>query len=111
MVATAAAPYAALFLAGCGLLGYVGDRITAGGVAVLAHGLLLALTVVFGLLVAGAISGAVSIRRQLSATQRLGEHVDRNRIAPPPGTPAGVEVVDDDEPFAFTFGLSTPRVR
>lgn len=110
MVATAAAPCGVLLLAGCGFGSYVADRVAADGVAVLGRGLLLPTTAMLALLLVGAAAGAVSAARQVGATRRLGEHVDRNRIASPPGAPAGVEVVDHDEPFAFTFGLGEPRV-
>ena len=110
MVATAAAPYGVLFLAGCGFGNYLADRVAADGVAALVRGLLLPTTATLLLLLAGAVVGAISVGRQLSATRRLGEHVDRNTMAPPPGTPDGVDVVDHDEPFAFTFGLGEPRV-
>jgi len=110
VVTTAAAPYGLLFLAGCGFRAYVTDRVADYGVSALGHGLLLPLTAMVTLLLAGAAAGAVSLARQLSATRRLGEHVDRNRMTPPWGTPAGVEVVNHDEPFAFTFGLAAPRI-
>lgn len=111
MVATAAAPYGVLVLAGCGFGSYLTDPIADDGVTALGRGLLLpAIAMLLLLLFAGAAAGAVSVARQLAATRRLGDHVDRNRMAAPPGTPAGVEVVDHDNPFAFTFGLGEPRV-
>lgn len=110
MLATAAAPYGVLFLAGCGFTSYLAGRVSADGVATLGRGLLLPTTAMLALLLVGAVSGAVSVARQVSATRRLGEHVDRNRVSPPTGTPVGVGVVDHDEPFAFTFGLGVPRV-
>lgn len=110
VVATAAAPYGLLVLAGCGSAGYVVDRVGADGFAVLGRGLLLPTTAMLALLLVGAAVGTASVIRQVGATRRLGEHVDRNRIAPPAGTPAGVEVVDHDDPFAFTFGVGAARV-
>lgn len=110
MVATAAAPYGILFLAGCGFSTYVVDRVADDGLGTLGRGMLLPTTAVLVLLVVGAAAGTVSAVRQVTATRRLGDHVSRNRVAPLPGTPDGVEVVDHDEPFAFTFGLGTPRV-
>ncbi len=80
VVTTAAAPYGLLFLAGCGFRAYVTDRVADHGVSALGHGLLLPLTAMVTLLLAGAAAGAVSLARQLSATRRLGEHVDRNRM-------------------------------
>lgn len=110
VVTAAAAPYGLLFLAGCGFGTNVTDRVAEHGVSALGHGLLLPLTAMVTLLLVGAAFGAVSAARQLSATRRLGEHVDRNRTIPPCVTPVGVEVVNHDEPFAFTFGLGAPRI-
>jgi len=109
-LATAAAPYGVLFLAGCGFGTYLADRVAADGVVVLGRGLLLPTTAMLLLLLTGAVAGTISVGRQLSATRRLGEHVDRTRTAPPPGSPDGVDVVDHDGAFAFTFGLGEPRV-
>jgi len=110
VVATAAAPYGALFLASCGFGGYLADRVAADGVATLSRGSLVPAAAMLVLLLVGAGLGAVSVARQVSATRRLGEHVDRSRVVVPQGAPRGVEVVDHDEPFAFTFGLGVPRV-
>lgn len=110
MVLTAAAPYAVLLAAGCAFGMYLSDRVATDGVDALGGGVLLPATGVLVLLTTGAIAGAVSVARQLAATRRLGAHVERHRAAAPSGAPAGVEVVDHDEPFAFTFGLGEPRV-
>jgi hypothetical protein len=110
VVATAAAPYGLLLLAGCGFGTYLADRVGQDGLGALGHGVLLPTTLMLVLLLVGAGAGVLSVVRQLSATRRLGEHVDRKRAVAPFGTPAGVEVVDDDEPFAFTFGIGQPRV-
>ncbi len=110
MVATAAAPYGVLFVASCGFGTYLVDRVSADGVGTLGRGTLLPATVMLVVLAVGAVAGAVSVIRQVSATRRLSAHVTGTRMAPPPGTPAGVEVIDHDEPFAFTFGLGEPRV-
>lgn len=112
VVATAAAPYGLLFLAGCGFARFLAYRIAADGLDALGRGLLLPATAMLVLLVLGTVAGAASVVRQVSATRRLGEHVDRNRVTTtlPSDTPAGVEVVEHDEAFAFTFGLGEPRV-
>lgn len=110
MVATAAAPYGILFVAGCGLVSYLADRVGDEGVAGMRRGVLLPTTAVLAVLLVGAFVGAVSVVRQLAATRRLEHHVDRNRVSLRAGMPAGVDVVDGDEPFAFTFGLGEPRV-
>ena len=110
MVATAAAPYGILFLAGCGFTSYLVDRVGDDGVAALGRGVLLPTTAVLVLLVVGAAAGTVSAVRQVAATRRLGDHVTQNLVASHAGTPDDVEVIDHDEPFAFTFGLGKPRV-
>jgi Zn-dependent protease with chaperone function len=110
VVTTAAAPYGLLFLAGCGFGAYVAGRVADRGFSALGYGLVPPMMAVVTLLLAGAAAGAVSVARQLSATRRLCDHVDRNRMTPPTGTPAGVEVVDHDAPFAFTYGLGEPRI-
>lgn len=110
VVATAAAPYAVLLAAACGFGMYLTDRVAEDGVAALAQGVLLPATATLVLLAAGAAAGLMSVARQLSASRRLGAHVRRCHVVPPPATPAGVEVIDHDEPIAFTFGLGQPRV-
>lgn len=110
MVATAAAPYGLLFLATCGFGSYIADRVADDGVTALGQGLVLLMTAALTLLLAGVAAGATSAARQLAATRRLCERVDRSCLVPPARIPAGVEVVDHDEPFAFTFGLSRPRI-
>ena len=89
---------------------YLSDRVAADGIDALSRGVLLPATGVLLLLASGAIAGAVSVARQLAATRRLGAHVERHRAEVPAGAPVGVEIVDHDEPFAFTFGLGEPRV-
>jgi hypothetical protein len=88
----------------------VADRVADDGIEALARGVLLPATTMLVLLLIGAAAGVASILRQVSATRDLAEHVARHRASPPPGTPAGVEVVDHDDPFAFTFGLGEPRM-
>ena len=110
MVATAAAPYGLLFLAGCGFGSYIAERVGDEGFTALGRGVLLLATGVLLVLFAGAVLGAVSVARQFTATRRLAEHVDRNRLPARAAAPAGVEVIDHGEPFAFTFGLGTPRI-
>lgn len=110
MVATAAAPYALLLAAGCGFGMYLADRVAHDGIRALASGVLLPATGVLALLGAGVVAGAVSVVRQVAATRRLSAHVEDHRVATPTGAPAGVHVVDHDEPFAFTYGLGEPRI-
>jgi len=109
-VATAAAPYGLLFGACCGFGAYVLERVADGGLAVLGRGLLLPAALMVALLLVGAVAGAASVLRQLAATRRLAGHVARCRMSPPAGTPVGVDVVDHDDPFAFTFGVRDARV-
>ena len=109
-MATAAAPYAVLLAASCGFGMYMADRVGEDGAGALGRGVLLPATAMLMLLGVGAVAGVVSVVHQLSATRRLSEHVDRNRVVALPAALDGVEVVDHDEPFAFTFGLGRPRV-
>ena len=112
MVATAAAPYAVLVAASCGFGMYLADRVGEDGTGALGRGVLLpaTATAMLMLLGVGAVAGMVSVARQVSATRRLSAHVERNGVVAPPAAPDGVEVIDHDEPFAFTFGLGRPRV-
>lgn len=110
VMATAAAPYGMVVLGGCGLGAFVVGRVAEDGFGTLGRGVLLAAVAMLALLVIGAAAGVTSVARQVAATRRLIDHVDRNRATPPLGTPLGVEVVDHDEPFAFTFGFGEPRV-
>ena len=110
MLATAAAPYGILFLAGCGFGSYLVDRVGDDGVAALGRGLLLATTGVLVLLLAGAVLGGVSLARQVAATRRLVDHVDRHRLPASALVPADAVLIDHDQPFAFTFGLGVPRI-
>jgi len=111
VVATAAAPYGLLLLASCGFGAYLVDQVGDGGYAALGRGLLLpAAVLLLVLLTIGLVAGIVAVVQQVSATRRLVEHVEDHRTTPPSGAPSGVEVIDDDEPFAFTFGLGDPRI-
>lgn len=110
VVATAAAPYAVLVAASCGFGMYLADRVGEDGVGALGRGVLLPATAMLVLLGLGAVAGIASVARQLSATRRLSGHVERHRAVAPVTAPDGVEVIDHEEPFAFTFGLVRPRV-
>lgn len=109
-MATAASPYSVLLLTGCWFGTNLVDRVATDGFGALRGGVVLAVTLVLMLLGLGALAGAASVARQIRATRRLSDLVARHRIAPPAGTPGEIEVVDYDEPFAFTFGLGQPRV-
>lgn len=110
VVLAATAPYAVLLLAGCALTAYLADRVSDDGFDVLTSGLLIPTTAVLALLAAGAVAGGVSAARQLRATRRLERHVALATLPSPPHLPPGVTVVDADEPFAFTLGLTTVRI-
>ena len=110
VVATAAAPYVVLLAASCGFGMYLTDRVAEEGVAAVGRGVLLPATAMLVLLAAGGAAGLTSVARQLSASRRLAEHVRRTHVVPPTAAPSGVEVIDHDEPFAFTFGLARPKV-
>ena len=111
VVATAAAPYGILLLAGCGFGSYLAARVGDDGFAALGRGVLLPTTGVLTLLLVGAVLGGRSLVQQMAATRRFVDHVDRHRLSPPSMlVPSDVQLVDHDEPFAFTYGLGNPRI-
>jgi hypothetical protein len=121
LVATALVPYGLLSLFGCGLLSVVAFRIAADGVGGLTRdGQDLRPAVVFFAVVAvGTAIGAQSVRRQLAATQALAVDVAARTVPPTvsmeeavsrAGLAGRVDVVDDVQPYSFTYGLSRPRV-
>lgn len=121
LVGLVAVPYVALMTVGCGLISYVIARLAADGVGALT-GSGWDLRLAFGFLAvigAGTVASGVSLWRQWRATRGLEAHVrarstDRDpavdALAGEVGLPSGVDVVDEDEPFCFTFGISDPRI-
>jgi len=121
LVATALVPYVLLGLFGCGVLALVGYRIAAHGLSGLDRGGqdLRPAAAFFALVALGTIVGGVSVGRQVRATRRLGQAL---AVRAMPAAPAleqaaarvhldgQVDLVADDEPFSFTYGLFSPRI-
>lgn len=121
LIATALVPYGLLGLFGCGLLSVAAYRVAEDGLGGLNRpGEDLRLAVVFfAIVVAGTLVAARSVRRQITATRRLAAAVSERSIPLSPDVvdaSAGadltgrVDVVDDDQPYSFTYGLTSPRV-
>ena len=119
LATTALVPFVLLGLLGCGVLSLIGDRLVEHGFAGLTadgHDLRPAL-VFFAIVVGGAVLAARSVQRQLMATRAL-EATVADRTLPTPSALASaasaakvrVVVVEDAEPYSFTFGLWSPRV-
>jgi Zn-dependent protease with chaperone function len=121
LVALALVPYALLGLFGCGLLSLAGYRLATEGLAGLNRdgqdlrpGM-----VFFAVVTAGTVAAAVSIRRQVRATRALATHL-RDHATPTPGTVTTaaeeselrgrVDVIDEREPWSFTYGIISARV-
>lgn len=121
LVSAALVPYALLGLLGCGVLSVAAYRVATDGLGGLQRdGQDLRPAVVFFMVVAFGTAGAlVSMRRQLRATQALTAFLRPRLAALPPdlavvvgraGLAGRVELVDDAEPFSFTYGVVSPRV-
>src|SRR5712691_10569819 len=121
VVAVTLVPYALLGLFGCGLLSVVAYPLTTKGVAGLHEGgqdLRPALAF-FAIVAAGTVLAARSVRRQVQATRWLAASVAAVRLPTDDDTAAAagraglagrVDIVDDDRPFSFAFGLVASRV-
>jgi Zn-dependent protease with chaperone function len=121
LVGMALVPYGLLGLLGCGVLSLVGYRLAAHGLSGLDRGGqdLRPAVAFFAVVAIGTIVAAASIRRQVRATRRL-QQVIAGRALPPTPSLAGatararlhgqVDLVDDTEPFSFTYGLFAPRI-
>jgi len=121
LAATALVPYGLLGLIGCGVLSLVAFRLAADGLSGLTgDGRDLRPAVIFFAVAAsGTIVAIRSVHRQVTATRALASDVAARTI---PSTPAleravagtgldeRVDVVDDTEPYSFTYGLTRPRV-
>jgi Zn-dependent protease with chaperone function len=121
LVAIALVPYLLLGLFGCGLLSLAAYRLATEGLAGLNRdGQDLRPGVVFfAVVTAGTVAAAVSIRRQVRATRALASHL-HERTAPTPetvtaatevaGLSGRVDVIDEPEPWSFTYGIVSSRV-
>ncbi|MGH9187854.1 MAG: M56 family metallopeptidase, partial [Acidimicrobiales bacterium] len=121
LAATALVPYVLLGIFGCGLLSVAVYRLATEGLGGLHRdGQDLRPGVAFfALVTTGTVVGVLSVRRQVRATRALGSLL-RERTVPVPAAVAAaaqrtglvgrVEVIEDAEPFSFTYGLFSPRV-
>jgi len=121
LVATALVPYVLLGLFGCGVLSLVVYRVGSDGLAGLTsdgRDLRPAL-VFFAVVAAGTVIGFRSVHRQVRATSSLAADVAARAVSPPApvlraaeqaGLDARVDVVEDAQPYSFTYGLRQPRV-
>ncbi len=115
------APYVLLALVGCGLLSVLAIRIGDHGLGALTAGRgdLRPAALTLALLGVATALAVWSFRRQMLATRSLAARV-RARSLPVPddlsaaaariGLEGRVDVLDDDEPFSFAYGLLRPRV-
>ena len=121
LIATALVPYGLLGLFGCGLLSVAAYRLAADGVGGLDRNGedLRPAVLFFAVVAAGTLVAVRSVRRQVAATRRLADVVSARAIPLPPDAEAAaadagltgrVDVIDDDQPYSFTYGLATPRV-
>jgi Zn-dependent protease with chaperone function len=121
LTSIALVPYVLLGLSGCGVLSVAVYRLAEHGVAGLnQNGQDLRPAVAFfALITTGTVAAAVSVRRQIHATRALAATLREQRLTTPDAVTAAaqeaelggrVEVIDDPEPFSFTYGLQTPRV-
>lgn len=121
LVGLVAAPYLALGLFGCGFLPYLAYRVSVDGVGILtAEGRdLRPAVVVFAVIAVGTAAALWSVQRQCRATRILRGRVRSGRLPAPWGLEAvavrarlagRVDVVDEQEPFCFTYGMVAPRV-
>jgi Zn-dependent protease with chaperone function len=121
LAATALVPYVLLGIFGCGLLSLAGYRLVTDGLAGLNQNGedLRPGAVFFALVTTGTVVAALSVRRQVRATRALASLLRERTVPVPPVVVAvaertelagRVEVVDDVEPFSFTYGLFSPRV-
>jgi beta-lactamase regulating signal transducer with metallopeptidase domain len=121
LVAAALVPYGLLGLFGCGLLSVVGYRLAADGFAGLQRGGqdLRPAALFFAAVATGTIVAGRSIHRQMAATRELSAAVAARTVPLAPaveeasirvGLTGRVDVIDDEQPYSFTYGLGTPRV-
>lgn len=121
LVGAVLVPYVLLGMFGCGVLSLAAYRVADNGWSGLDRGgqdLRLAVAF-FAVVTAGTVVALLSIRRQLRATRTLAATLASRRLpSPAPVTEAAaraglagqVDVVDDAEPFSFTYGVISPRV-
>jgi Zn-dependent protease with chaperone function len=121
LVATALVPYVLLGVFGCGLLSVAAHRLATDGLAGLSDDNqdLRPGVVFFAVVTGGTLAAVVSVRRQVRATRTLAEALRAQTVPAPQavieaagrsGLEGRVEVIDDPEPFSFTYGLVSTGV-
>ena len=120
LVVFALVPYALIGVFCCGALSLLAYRVSTDGISVLTDDWRVWPAIAFFAIVgAGTIRALLSLRTQLRATERLGQHVRALELEACPkleGAAAGtslvgrVVLIDDQRAFSFTFGLRHPRV-
>lgn len=114
-------PYALVGLFGCGFLSLVAVDLVTGGWSGLSDGGrdLRPTVLLLGAIAACTVVAAISVHRQVLATRRLATQIADRRV-PPPVVLAEVartvrlagriDVLDDQAPYSFTYGLTRARV-
>jgi Zn-dependent protease with chaperone function len=120
LVVFALVPYALIGVFCCGALSLLAYRVSTDGLSVLTDDWRVWPAISFFAVVgAGTIRALLSLRTQLRATDRLGQHVRSLELAACPKLEAAaastsllgrVLLIDDERAFSFTFGLRYPRV-
>ena len=120
LVAFALVPYGLVGLFCCGALSVLAYRVSTDGLGVLTDDWRIWPAIGFFVVVGvGTVRAFWSLRTQLRATEKLGEHVRSLRIDPSPKlAKAGastelagrVVLVDHERAFSFTYGLLHPRI-
>ena len=120
LVVFALVPYALIGVFCCGALSLLAYRVSTDGISVLTDDWRVWPAIAFFAVVgAGTIRALLSLRTQLRATERLGQHVRALELEACPkleGAAAGtslvgrVVLIDDQRAFSFTFGLRHPQV-
>jgi Zn-dependent protease with chaperone function len=120
LVVFALVPYALIGVFCCGALSLLAYRVSTDGISVITDDWRVWPAIAFFAVVgAGTIRALLSMRTQLLATERLGQHVRALELEACPkleGAAAStsltgrVVLIDDERAFSFTFGLRHPRV-
>lgn len=117
LVAIAVVPYIVLGTFACGVLSVAGYRTATEGWSALGDDDLQRALPLFVIVAVGTVLAAWSMVRQLVATRRLMAKVRAQRIDAPAAVEAAarvglrrVDVIEDAQPYSFTYGLGRPRV-
>src|SRR5215218_6484457 len=120
LVAFALVPYGLIGLFCCGALSLLAYRISTDGLSVLTDDWRIWPAIGFFAVVGvGTVRALWSLRAQLRATDRLGEHVRSLQLAPcrelenaasSASLARRVVLIDHERAFSFTFGLLHPRI-